>query len=396
MSYFDEVIIKDKFDRKAWLNVTQAFKDYHLSQKLLADLHTSLLKPKPLLKSESQIDNQYLNHRNILDQMFQTSEWRTLHAITQNDPLGAALGVMALADKLDQDTQESQVRLVARKACKNAIQQIQKGLENFATWGSDPDKPIQLDLQKSIELAQTLRNSPKLKQISEIAGRLKSTALQKRSTKAAKLPEEIIDIEIGNNLNQVLPSEFLSPLFYKNYIEQTLMQRKLQSTTKLAKGPVIFCLDESGSMKGDKEIWSKAYFMGFQTLAAKDKRDLAYISFGVSVTHSQVFPKAEIDPIYLTQMLSEFAGHGGTDFDQPLEKSLELLKNSLPKADIVFVTDGVSNISQSVKEKLAKAKSEKGLHLYVVLINDQDTTVFDDLADLIVYLNTANTLYERI
>jgi uncharacterized protein with von Willebrand factor type A (vWA) domain len=447
-------IYKDKIDRKAWTDLLEKCRALRekargeLQGDLLADAHASLLKPSPMFKPVSEIAPSRMPVHTVIDEMLRTSDWRRLHAVTQNDPLGAGMGTLSLADHLiealrefgdaeelarmekqidqlrrlaetleemnlpamEQRKQEKDleqkisacekrlrekaescrdaIRLIARKACRKAAEEVEQVVESVTAWGTEPGKPASMDLSKSLDLARRLMTDQKLQRIARLAGRMRSIALAKRESRAKRAPAEIVDIECGNDLGRVLPGELMllhSPLkldFLRRFTESSLMQHKMQGSEKQGKGPVIVCLDESGSMAGDKEIWSKAFFLGFHALAAKDRRDIAYLPFGTEVTRCEMFRHGQADPLALCDLLTHFAGHGGTNFDAPLEESLSILDKSMPNADIVFITDGVARVSDCIRQRIQTAR-QAGLHLYVVLIGGSGKA-FEGIADLAV------------
>ena len=464
----NEVIFKDAVDRKAWQSLLELSKALQekiqgpsLREDFLADIHTSLLKPSPTVKSSEEILPSRIPSKTAIEEMLRTGDWMKLHALTKNDAPGAAIGTLALADKmlealrqfgdvekLDQHEQElsrlrdlvetleemkmltekesrqidrlqhkvkrlqqqheqkadeirDEVRAVTRRACRDAQKQVQEISDGIAAWGSEPGKPVMMDLARSLEIARQLLTDPKLRKIAELAGRMRSIALSKRETKLQRAAEEVVDIEFGNNLPRVLPAEYMSlgtPAevdFWRKFTEGILMQQKLQGKAKSGKGPIIFCLDESGSMAGDKEVWSKAYFLGMQALAAKEKRDIAYITFGTQVTRAQIFPRGQIEPRLLCEIMSCFSGHGGTAFDPPLEKALEICEQKLPTADIVFITDGIAQVSAAVRQKVNNTR-KKGLHLYTILAPGGSAGAFKSIADNIVEDTEATEIYENL
>lgn len=450
----NETVYKDNIDRKTWAALLEKCRALQEKAKgdvhsdLLADTHTSLFKPSPVVKPLTEIAPSRIPVHTVIDEMLRTSDWRSLHAVTQNDPLGAGMGTLSLADHLfealqefgdtedlaqmekqvqqlkdlaetleemnlpaiEQRKQEKEleqkisarenqlrekveackdaIRMIARRACQKATEEAEQAVESVAAWGTEPGKPASMDLFKSLDLARRLMTDPKLQRIARLAGRMRSIALAKRETKAKRIPSEIVDVEYGNDLGRVLPSELMllhSALkldFLRRFTEVSLMQHKMQDKEKQGKGPVIVCLDESGSMAGAKEIWSKAFFLGFQALAAKDRRDISYLPFGTQVNRCEIFPQGKVDSLLLCDLLAHFAGHGGTNFDAPLEKSLSIFDQSLPNADIVFITDGFAPVSDQIREKIQSVR-QAGLHLYVVLIGGSGKA-FESIADLIV------------
>lgn len=99
--------------------------------------------------------------------------------------------------------------------------------------------------------------------------------------------DEIHTVGIGNDLSRVLPAELVQlrhPLmkgeFKPRFIEGKLMQYELKGTEKQGKGPIIVCCDNSGSMSGDREVWSKAVALALLEVATMQKRAFVCIHFG--------------------------------------------------------------------------------------------------------------------
>ena len=71
--------------------------------------------------------------------------------------------------------------------------------------------------------------------------------------------------------------------------------------------------------------------------------------------------------------LAEYFPGGGTNFEEPLNKALELLQASKFKGgDIVFITDGESNVGDSWLKSFEEEKSKLKFKVYSVLIDVSD------------------------
>jgi Mg-chelatase subunit ChlD len=62
-------------------------------------------------------------------------------------------------------------------------------------------------------------------------------------------------------------------------LRKNLMQFKLEGKEKEGKGPLIVCIDNSGSMAGEREEWAKGFALGLLTIAKKQKREFCIIHF---------------------------------------------------------------------------------------------------------------------
>ncbi|WP_443258258.1 vWA domain-containing protein [Virgibacillus sp. L01] len=64
----------------------------------------------------------------------------------------------------------------------------------------------------------------------------------------------------------------------RKFVEGQTMVYDKKGKETLGKGPIILCLDESGSMR-DLESQSKGFALALISYAKKQKRDFALISF---------------------------------------------------------------------------------------------------------------------
>ena len=58
------------------------------------------------------------------------------------------------------------------------------------------------------------------------------------------------------------------------------MQYELKGTEKQGKGPIVVCVDNSGSMSGDRETWSIVVALALLEIATMPKREFACIHIG--------------------------------------------------------------------------------------------------------------------
>ncbi len=213
--------------------------------------------------------------------------------------------------------------------------------------------------------------------------------------------EEIIGIQYGQDLSLVLPSELallsdpdLEILFDLKYLESNLMSFKMQGSNtgrviqdnvqpikKLGqKGPMILCLDTSGSMHGQPELIAKAMTLFLSTQAMQSKRSLYLINFSTNLMTLQLDQKQALDD--LVHFLSQ-SFHGGTDIIPALTHAVEMLEHDDFKyADIVVISDFImGNLSEELHEKIQNHKSQ-GTGFYAVAIGNlrldhQDANLFD-------------------
>lgn len=256
------------------------------------------------------------------------------------------------------ERQKPAIRRGLKEGLDDAIAEAED-LNNFSdTWSNEPGSLQRLDAQQRINLAKKFgKGNDKLKKMLDLVGPMRRYMLGRQRTKVTNVPEEIYDIGLGDELPRVLSQEFAGlddPLleldFFRKLSERELMQYEMRGTEALAKGGIIFCLDGSGSMAGDREVWGKAVGLCLLHLARQQKRSFLGIHFGSANEIAQYdFSKPED---YTPEKILGFAElffNGGTNFQRPLTIALEHLQKEFAqggcvKGDIVFATDGACGV----------------------------------------------------
>lgn len=278
-------------------------------------------------------------------------------------------------ENADLDGVRRAVRAAAVKAAEEASE-TQEGLAVFGCGTGEGDSS-NVSPSERLELAKRLSSSKKLQNIAEIAGRLTRIALRVRETRVSHGRDEIFGVEQGDDLGRVLPAELVGlatggafeTLFLKKFSEKQLLQYAVRGTEEKGRGPMVVCLDESGSMSGDPEFFGKGIVLALLALAKKDKRDFSFIQFGSRHQLATTsFPKGEAEPKALMNAVERFFG-GGTDFEAPLNKALDVIEeNEFKDADVVFITDGGANLSQAFVKRFETVKAAKGFEVFSIVI----------------------------
>jgi len=299
-----------------------------------------------------------------------------------------------LEEKLKDNS--STVRNAMRKGMKAAKKDTKQMEDLMAGWGLEDSNDIQsMPLEERLELAKDLKDNKKLQKIAKKMGSMKRLALSVEKQKVNKQPDEIQKIEQGNDLSRVLPSELVhldeesEVLFLKKYNDGELLQYDLEGKEKKGDGPIIACVDTSGSMQGDKEIWAKGVAAGLYHIAKRRDRPFVGILFAASKEAMKVY---NMDPNELSDntLVKRFKNFcemmlgGGTNFEHPLRKSVNIINEdeTYEKADIAFITDGEAEISDELKTDLAKLKDKMEFKIFGVGIGD-DAGGLDAFSDVV-------------
>jgi len=134
-------------------------------------------------------------------------------------------------------------------------------------------------------------------------------------------------------------------------------------------------------MEGPREVWAKAMAMAAFLQAKKEKRKTYGIIFGAS--ENELF---EIDMNRLED-LATASFHMGTDFEPPLAWAEDKFREN-PKADFLFITDGICDLPLERREAFLSAKSQSGARCFSVLIGSEATETVRQFSDKVFSLPT--------
>lgn len=143
---------------------------------------------------------------------------------------------------------------------------------------------------------------------------------------------------------------------------------------KLEMGPLIVCVDTSGSMQGGREQVAKAVVLEAMRLANKQKRPCYLYAFsgpGEVIERTLNLDVQGLDDVieFLTQTF-----HGGTDISDPIERAVQKIHESeWHLADLVIASDGEFSVTPEVEQAVKTAQSELGLRVQGILINERLT-----------------------
>lgn len=281
----------------------------------------------------------------------------------------------------------------------NDIHEVSKMVH---AWGLGAGGNSKVPFETKKKAIAKLRNNSKLMKLTDLIGKMKDTAVTEQKKKSKHGAVEIKSVTIGDKIEDTLPSERMNMCndvtkrdFMRRMTEHSLLTYQKESTKNKNKGPIIVCVDTSGSMSGTRECWSKALAISVLEIAQMQKRDFACILYSSYASKPIVINKNEISPDKIIKVAEDFDG-GGTNFEAPLEEALKLIEDATFKeADILFISDGDCYISDSFKKKFKQKKEDKEFKCKGVLINAggstsdtslkefcDDVTFIDKLADM--------------
>ena len=151
---------------------------------------------------------------------------------------------------------------------------------------------------------------------------------------------------------------------------------------RLEMGPMLICVDTSGSMQGGAEAVAKATVLEAVRVAHAQRRACHVFAFGGPDEVVELEIAVDTEGI---ERLIRFLGQsfqGGTDICGPLERAIAKLEDERwHLADLLVASDGEFGATAEVVERLHGAKQALGLRVQGVLIGDRETIGLLEVAD---------------
>ena len=177
------------------------------------------------------------------------------------------------------------------------------------------------------------------------------------SNKKITSKDEIVGIYFSKDIENIVPEELsllcdrdFEKLFKLKYIENRLMcfdknsyifdereTRKTQSGYIDGRGPVIICIDTSGSMKGINEYIAKATMLKIVMQALSEDRNVYLINFSVEIYSCKFSKNYGLNELIDFLKLSY---HGGSDIYKALYEANRIMKtDDFKNADVLVLSD---------------------------------------------------------
>lgn len=259
-------------------------------------------------------------------------------------------------------------------------------------WDLSPGGVTKQDIATVVQLAKYIASNIGVRRLCDMLGRM--TAAEKRRARErimssvsyeTKVPdvnsrEEIVGLKFGRGIEDVIPSELatmadpaLSSIFDQKFVEGRLLSfekmgeisRKhneqveewREKVVEEKRGPIIICVDTSGSMSGTPEAVAKAVALSLATKAHKEHRSCFLITFSTDI---EVFDfSANRGMLGLLDFL-KLSFHGGTDVAPALKKGIEMMCTpEYEKADLLVISDFV--MSELPSEMVNAIKTRKAM-----------------------------------
>ncbi|ADG72875.1 VWA domain-containing protein [Brachyspira murdochii] len=260
---------------------------------------------------------------------------------------------------------------------------------------------LKRDIEYIKQLANLIKSNENIKKLCDMLGRFvkeeESYRIEKvlrketfhTSVRDINSEDEIVGITYSRDIHNILPQEklllaegVLETLFGVKYFENRLLTFKKEGYTDYyydemiedemkvveddKKGPIIICVDTSGSMSGVPETVAKAVTLYLASRAMKQKRNCYLINFSTQIeTMDLTYPNTMDNLIEFLRL----SFNGGTDAVPALRHAIKTMNTeNYKKSDLLFISDFVFNGFTDDDYKLAEAQKKNENRFYSLII----------------------------
>lgn len=294
--------------------------------------------------------------------------------------------------------------------------------------------------QDAKRLADLLKRLPQIQDVVRQLGRMQSTEkpeetpiLERLFGPVRRAPAELRDIdtpavphdthgvERSGEVARMLPSEavlFIRPalrlLWHAKRAERALATYRVRGVDqerfiaddagaeardserrkkKQDRGPIIVCLDTSGSMQGAPETIAKAVTLEAVRIASAEKRECFLYAFSGPTQVAEFDLSTKRGGI---NALMEFLGcsfHGGTDVAEPMSRALKRVESAKwSRADLILVSDGEFPVPSATTSAVTSARKSLHLRVHGLLIGTGHSAAMTSLCDPVHLFKDWNAL----
>jgi len=387
---------------------------------VVGDAHQALFDPSPEL-CESPADEA---RATWFQQMMETPEYQRLHGSTclnvaMSDIASAAIcrewsdyaqaqaeqeaerqqqpgdgsGEQPAPGSADESIADQLARMRSTaQALAQAADDVQGARDTAAGLGLGEGS--ELDQRALAEYFRRIRGDQFLARVMQMAGRMTRRAQGLQQSKTRAKYGGIVGVELGGDLSRLIPAEMMQitgavPELQERALYRLLRKRSVMWQREVAEpaaaGPIVVCVDESGSMSGERIIAAKALALAMAWIARQQGRWIALVGFSSGETgHAAAWPAGRMDTEELIAWMQHFFS-GGTTLDVPLGTVpgnywSQFQGAGMPagKTDMIIITDAQVRCPAELLESYRAWCTTEAVNTYGIILGAQA----GDLADV--------------
>ena len=213
---------------------------------------------------------------------------------------------------------------------------------------------------------------------------------------------QIMGIRFSNDISSVILSELAllknnatRKLFELKFAQKQLLSFRYETLVATEKesiehewksvekkepqGPVIVCVDTSGSMSGQPESIAKTITFALSKIAIEEKRKCFLISFSTGISVLNLSDFKEDNALENLVSFLNMSFNGGTDAEPALRHSLKMLaEKEWKNADVLMISDFLmGNISEELRNQIEAEKAKNTCFYSLVIGNSGNNNAIE-------------------
>lgn len=154
----------------------------------------------------------------------------------------------------------------------------------------------------------------------------------------------------------------------EEYNEEIQEKEEISVEKKEPKGPIIICVDTSGSMHGTPENIAKTITFALSKIAIEEERKCYLISFSTGIQTLDLTDFSN-NPIGKLVQFLRMSFNGGTDATPALNHAIQMLsENKWKNADMLMISDFIMQSFNNELKKQIKIEQKKNTHFHSLVI----------------------------
>lgn len=324
--------------------------------------------------------------------------------------------------KGDPARQEQRAPADLMRAAGKAVGQAQADVEELeATQGvlgvGDPEPGIgagqggvePLPVAEVTKLLRRVHGSAFIRKVVDLAGRFIRFAQAKQRTKVHHGYDDMVGVALDDRVEHLLDEELVQlvdPELERDALrrlnEKEMLARQYRGVEKVGKGPIIVCVDESGSMEcpvhAPNIIAAKAFALAMVRVAHHQKRWCALVSYsGGTEGYTLTLPPRGYDRDRLLDWVAHFY-RGGTEYHVPFDRlpneyweQFVMSGMQQGKTDLIVISDGQINIPSHVEDRFNLWKRQVNCRSIGLILGQSDAGGLDKVLDDIHLIKSIDT-----
>lgn len=377
------------------------------------------------------------NRQKFIQEMLNTTDFQQLHNQTKLNTLASEIATTQIGVKYAEFVAETKKEALENQkpgkngkkkpndpmakemACLSAVADAMKAAQEevndfndmqkaFGCGSGAGDSGNNLDPKSLADMYSQVKNNPILKSICNLAGRYRRVAQSKQRQKVKHGYDDVVGVELSGDVHRMVSSELVRLMdpdleldVLRRLGENAVMSREQKGADKLAKGPIVVCVDESGSMRGSKIENAKAFALAMTWIAKHQKRWIALVAYsgGQDGNILVIPPNGEQCPLAfgskgLMNWLVHFYGRG-THMDVPLRelptKYWEAIKAPKGKTDLILITDAICTVPKQMELNFLEWKQREKVRCITLVIGEKSAGDLTRISDELYLVNGINT-----